>query len=587
VTALAASLRATWLRLAVSQETVAVTCLGVLVAIFATLTWHTWGDLGRDTGYDLVAGSRVAHGQLPYIDYLYYYGPLAPFLLGFAYLFGSGVTPALVFGLLVASAIVGTTYVLARTQTGPTGAFLAAAIVTPLAFAPNNLSFVLAHTYSAPLGLLCALLLALAGYQYARTRTSRWALAVGSAAGVGMLTRPDFAVAILFATAGWLLLRRRAGVALPRELALVGGPALALPLAAYAPFAIATSPHRLLFENLYPVDTMRIAGNAVVRTHAPFTAGSFATILGYLALYALGCAGLVALARLLGRRAQLGAVLFCAGALAVLAANPEAIRSRLDYVFGWIPAGALLVLALYAIRERARSMRWDAREQAALIATIVLAVIGATTYAAFFLFATRPQVAVYAAPFAAILLARLHLDELARFRGAWALGAAWLVFLAATGAFLTVKDARAKTAELHSPGGTIFVAPQDAAAYRVALARIEADTRPGEPILLVPQLTALYGLSGRTDPLPEISLLPGALPDAPSEQRAIATLDRKHVRFVITDDRRFTEYDHTSFGGSFDRRLAAWIKRNFVPVSHAATATRPVHKLVIWLRRSQ
>ena len=29
------------------------------------LTWDTWGDLGRDTGYDLVAGARVAHGQLP------------------------------------------------------------------------------------------------------------------------------------------------------------------------------------------------------------------------------------------------------------------------------------------------------------------------------------------------------------------------------------------------------------------------------------------------------------------------------------------------------------------------------------------
>ena len=584
MTAIAASLRATWVRLSISQEAVAVTALAGLVAVLAAVTWQTWGDLGRDTGYDLVAGSRVAHGELPYVDYVYYYGPLAPFVLGFAYLFGAGLTPAVVVGLVLAVAIVAATYALARTQTGPAGAFLAGAIVVPIAFAPNNLSFVLAHTYSAPLGLLCALLLALAVNRYADSGESRWAVAAGAAAGLGTLTRPDFAVAIVLAVCAWLLVRRRRGAGSARELALVAAPAVAVPLAVYIPFAAATSPHRLLFENLYPVDTMREAGNAVVRLHAPLTAGSFGTLAGRLALYALGCAVLVLLARVLNRRAAAGAVVFGALTLAVLAANPEAIRSRLVYVFAWIPAGA--AAALLALAARRRRGHLDARDETAFVSAVVLVVIGATTYASFFLFATRPQVAVYAAPFAVILLARLHLNELARFRGVFAFGVAWLVFLAAAGALLTVKDARAKSADVHAAGGTMFAAPGDAQAYELALARIAASTRPGEPILLVPQLTALYTLSGRTDPLAEISLLPGALPDAAAEQRAIATLERKHVRLVVTDSRRFTEYGHTSFGGSFDRRLAAWIRRSFVPVTHAATGTKPVHKLVVWLRRS-
>ena len=583
MTAIAASLRATWLRLSVSQEAVAVTAVAGLAAILAAATWHTWGDLGRDTGYDLVAGSRVAHGQLPYVDYVYYYGPLAPFLLGFAYLFGSGLGPAVFLGLVLALAIVAATYALARTQTGPAGALLATAIVVPLALAPNNLSFVLAHTYSAPLGLLCALLLALAAHAYAQSGEGRWALAAGTAAGLGLLTRPDFALAIGAATCAWLLARRGNG-AWTRDVLLVAGPALALPLAVYTPFAVATSPHRLLFDNLYPVDTMREAGNAVVRLHAPLTAGSFGTLAGRLALYGLGCLALSLLARRLNRRATAGAVVFGALALAVLAANPEAIRSRLIDVYGWIPAGAGLALVALAVRRRRG--RLTPRDEAALVSAVVLVVIAATTYASFFLFATRPQVAVYAAPFAAILLARLHLRELARVRGAFAFGLAWLVFLAAAGAVLTVKDARAKSAQVGGPGGTVLTAPADASAYRLALTRIEASTRPGEPILLVPQLTGLYTLSDRTNPLPEISLLPGALPDAAAEQRAIARLDAQHVRLVVTDGRRFTEYGHTTFGASFDRRLATWIRRNFTPVAHAATGTRPVHKLVVWLRRS-
>ena len=67
-----------------STDRVAIGALGLLFVALAVLTWGTWGDLGQDTGYDLVAGTRVAHGELPYVDFVYYYGPLAPFVLGLA-----------------------------------------------------------------------------------------------------------------------------------------------------------------------------------------------------------------------------------------------------------------------------------------------------------------------------------------------------------------------------------------------------------------------------------------------------------------------------------------------------------------------
>ena len=95
----------------------------------------------------------VAHGQLPYVDFVYYYGPLAPMSLGLAaVLGGAGLAPAVGLGLVIAYAIVLATYALARTQAGPLGACARGGDHRRRrVLSPTNLSFVLPHTYSATL----------------------------------------------------------------------------------------------------------------------------------------------------------------------------------------------------------------------------------------------------------------------------------------------------------------------------------------------------------------------------------------------------------------------------------------------------
>jgi hypothetical protein len=65
-------------RLTRHADALAITGSLLLAAILVVATWRTWGDLAADTGYDLLAGARLAAGELPYRDYVYYYGPLAP-----------------------------------------------------------------------------------------------------------------------------------------------------------------------------------------------------------------------------------------------------------------------------------------------------------------------------------------------------------------------------------------------------------------------------------------------------------------------------------------------------------------------------
>lgn len=583
--------RSSWLGLKVSADALAVASLAGLVALLVPLTWGTWGDPGSDTGYDLVAGVRLAHGELPYVDYLYYYGPLSPAVLGLAALVGGdGLGPAVAVGLVLAIAIVFTTYAVARIFAAPLGAFLAAAITAPVAFAPNNFSFVLPHSTSAPLAILAALVFLLGVGRYAATASGRWLAAAGASVGVVTLTRPEFVVAVAAAAALWLALRARARLTSRRELVTFIAPAVAIPAAVYGAFLAAVPPGRLLFENLYPVDTLRTGGNAILEAYAPLTAGSFADLGVKLVLYSLGAVALLLVARALEpgrrhRRLVLGLTVVAAVvAVAGSFARSETLRYGLEFAYGWIPAGAAIATGVVLWRFRRRGDGWTTRSQVELAALVVLTVLAVKTYAAFLVHAPEAQLAVYAVPFAALFLARLHLHELAATRTALTLGCLWLAFLAAAGIGLTLKDARGESAAIRGPGGALEAEPREAAVYGAALSWVLANTSAGERILAAPQLTWMYTLAEREVPLEQISLHPGALPSTEDEREAIARLEASGVRAVVIDRRDFPEYGHASFGRSFNPTLAGWIERTFEREA-VFTSGSDSPRLEAWLRR--
>jgi hypothetical protein len=585
--------RAYRLGLAVRGDTLALIGLAALSGLLVALTWGTWGDPGSDTGYDLVAGERVADGQFPYADFTYFYGPLAPFLIGVASLLGGGgLAPAIGLGLVLAGAVVGLTYALGRMLAGTTGGFLAAALTAPVAFGPSNFSFVLPHTSSTTIAVLGALVFLLGLSRYGQTGLGSWLFVAGTAAGLVALTRPEFELAVLLAAGVWLALRHRFGAATRRELVLLAGPALAVPALIYGTFLTTISPSRLLFDNLYPVDELRAGGSEIIRLHAPLTVASFAELGLKLVLYAAGAALLVAAGRLLWRQGQPSRSVLMLGAAAlglvaiVSVAREETVRYGLEFAYGWIPAGAVIAATVLVWRAARRPARFDAVAQAAAAGAVVLAVLAVKTYAGFFVHSSVPQLAVYALPFAAVFLVRLHLVELvgAR-RGAYVLGSLWLAFLTCAGVGLTLKDARAESVEMRGPGGALRAQPAQASLYQGALDWIARKTAPGDPILVAPQLTALYTLSERENPLPEISLLPGALPTAAAERTAIARLEEAGVRLAVIDRRAFPEYGHTTFGGSFDRVLDSWVQGRFVRAATLRALGSDPRTIEIWLRR--
>jgi hypothetical protein len=595
VTAAAVALRARAERLsvAVSHDAIALSGLGVLAFALLGITWGTWGDLDSDSGYDVVAGMRVADGEVPYRDFTYFYGPLSPALSGLAaFIGGSGFAPGIAIGLIVTAGIILATYALARCFVSPLAAFLAGALTLAVALIPNNYSYVLPHTHAATLGTLLLLLFLLGIVRYVQVGGQAWLAGAGVAAGLMTLTKPEVTFAAI-ATAGlWLGLRLFARQSWRRELALLAVPGALIPVLTYGGLLTVMSFHTLVFENLYPVDELKAGGDVMLGGRMPNSLYDWSVIASYVLMYAAGTAAIVAAGIALSRGGRTRRIALVAvglvGVLAVAAAfvNPEALRHGLYYVYGWIPLGALIALALLIRRYLKHRSAWDSSEQALLVCATALSAVAFTAGNGFFLHAPRPQMAVYYAPLIAIFLVRIHVVELARRPEVRVLGIAWMAFLVAAGLGLTIKDSRAETISVHGSGGSLAETPGEGALYQSAIGWIERTTKPGDPIFVSPLMTGLNVLSGRPSPLPEISMLPGALPTPQDERAAIARLDQAGVRLAVTDRRTWPGYGHTYFGGSFQRIVAGWLERNF---THAAVlrgeGVKGDRTLDIWTRR--
>jgi hypothetical protein len=575
-------------------DAVALGLLAALCLALVVVTWRTWGSVPEDAGYDLSAGARTAHGSLPYVDYTYSYGPITPLLLGG--LFGAlgvslGVAEAL--GVLLATATVAGTYAIARQRMAVAPSALAAAVVTAVAFSSGGgspiFNDVLPHTYSAPIAALFTLgaLAALTAFA-ARGRAVLLPLA-GAALGLTAVARPEAALAPVAATAVWLALRAWADQGARRSLrdaAALAAPALAVVVAGYGPFLLAVGPRRLLWTNLYPVDLLRAGGNTVIAETAPFTLHSGLQLAGFGARYAIVVLACLAIGRGGSRTGRIWLAAAGAGLVGLLALAARAgggtngaLHQLTDLAYRPVPliAAAAVVLALRPTLRRGHT--WSAAGQADLLLAAFLLAASIRTYA---LFAPGSD-AIYTFPLAAVVLVRLHvgLPRSSRTRLA---GAAWIALAACVVAALGIRDAHRDSYVVQTPHGAFRTTPAQGRPFAAALRVIERATKPGGAILVAPQLQALEVLSGRRSALRELSLLPGALPDAAAERRAIGQLEAAGVRVAVLDRRPLREYGNGSFGSTFDRVLHAWVTTRFHRVASVGGGGERPLQLDIWER---
>jgi hypothetical protein len=577
-------------RLARSADGRVVGALALALTLLVALTWRKWGNPALDAGAELTTADQVAHGKVPYEDVRYFYGPAGLYALAFAFkVFGTSFTTAFAFGLAQTVAVLAVFHALAREWLRPAAAGLATGVVMAIGFSGTPFNLVLPHTNSATFGLLFVLLELLA---LARRRP----LLAGAAAGVVGLTRPEFVLVAALAAVAWLVGtaldgdRRGALRALPR-LAL---PALAIPTVVYGLFAAAAGTNRLLTDNLWPVDFIRIAGFRSQENWAPLTASSFASTAGRALVYCALLAAVVAAAVLWSRERgagrlrallpPLGAVLMLVvldGGARAVGAFPAA-RGAVEHeakhlVLGmsWLPALALAVAAWAGLRLARRrgpvlSNAWAS--DLALIA--VAAVLGVRAYDAFN--GEASYAPYYAAPL--VLLAGILHQRIAdrwpqgRHAALGALGAvaAGLAAYALVGLY-SDNDIVVKTAR-----GSYVSNGAAAPAVQRTLDLVERRTSPEEPILALPSDGGIYFMADRPPATYELMFLPGLLDSTADERAALARLRRERVRYVVLSARDFSPYGFRTIGVDYNRTLIAGLRRNSLTVAKFGDTQRPV-----------
>jgi hypothetical protein len=202
----------------------------VLVALFAGAALISGFSILRgidpfDEGLVLQAARRAGDGQMPYRDFLWGYGPGAPYLLAaLRGLFGDSLLDWRVLRVLVDAGIATSAFVVVRRETRNAALAGVAWLLAVCALADPRTANPFAY------GLLCVLLAVL----LASSRRMVWA---GVLLGLAAAFRVDFAVYGLLAIGVAVVLRGDRRALLP-----LAGATAAISLLLYAPFLIAIGP---------------------------------------------------------------------------------------------------------------------------------------------------------------------------------------------------------------------------------------------------------------------------------------------------------------------------------------------------------
>lgn len=567
--------------------------LGALVlglALLAILTWKKWGNPALDAGAELTTAERVADGAVPYRDIRYFYGPLGLYsLAGSFQLFGTSLATAFAFGLALTAGIVGSFYALARQWLRPTVAAVCAAMVMAIGFSGTAFNFVLPHSNSATVGLLCLILALLS---LCRRRPWLAGLAIGAAG----LTRPEFLGVAALAAIVWLVagLRARGWREVLADGLRIVLPALAIPAIVLGAFAAAAGLDRLLWENLWPTDFIRVAGFRSQESWAPLTAASAFSTLGRLLVYG-GLLGAVTWAALTWRRrdgvARLAALLPPLGVLLGLALLDAAARSlglfdgareaveqetaHLTLGMTWLPALAMAAAlataaALWRRGDPPLGRSWP--DDAALVAVALL--LGLRAYDAFN--GEGSYAPYYAAPL--VLIAGILHQRIAErwpqvraaVTAALAAAALGLVLYPLVGLYSD------DNTEVRTARGSFVANDASAPALQKTLDLIDARTRPGEPILALPSDGGIYFMADRPPATYEVMFLPGLLDSRADERRTIRRLEDRGVRLTALSSRDFSNFGLPTFGVDYNRLLGEWIESGSRQIARFGAVEKPV-----------
>ena len=567
-----------WVKAVAGPLLVAATAVALAVR-----TWQIWGDPVVDFGRDVYLAWRLSEGAVIYRDVAHFNGPLASYVNAAWFdVIGTGLVQLVALNLLVLAAITTALFMICRSAGDRLAATAAAIVFLSLQgfgyFGVGTFNFVTPYSHELTFGLLLGLLAVAAAGEYARSGSSRWALAAGMCVGLSFLTKPEtflaasFAAGVGLATAGWYRTGNADGHAADHSrgrracLAAVCGGAALPPVAAFAALAAGIGPSAAadgLLRQWRMVADPRVTGLPFYQA----LSGLDAVASNLLALAAWTLGGTVALLVLawssprIGTHRSRGAIAFTAVLLAAIAASLWVPWHRIWFV---LPAGVAVTLMDSGWRLARRD--GDAGREVTTLALGTLALILLAKQG------LRPQIFHYgfalAVPAVAVcvvsLVARIP-SRLPRGAGVFRAGALGLIMAVALFHLglsqAAVEVATASSARVGVGPDALRADSRRARVLQEVIERVQRE-RVGASLAVLPEGAYLNFVLRRVNPTPFVQLMPPELITW-GEDVVLAAYRRSPPDLVVLVHHDWSEYGRGPFGEGHARNLMTWLRENY------------------------
>ncbi|HMG32563.1 MAG TPA: hypothetical protein VKM94_01390 [Blastocatellia bacterium] len=601
--------------------------VGVIAVSFAiglAVSWQRWGNPLVDCGREMNQPLRLEQGEMLYSDVRHIYGPLSPYLNAALYrVFGPSLNVLYANGILTAAVILALTYWLGRKLMGPAATTAATLSVMWLCAFKQSGNYILPYSYSALHGCtlgLAALALLVKSIRLpsvshaddeaytsapdrdgALTANSGYFVAAGIAAGLAMLSKTEMGLAAIItgvlaaALSGYPNMRKSASL-----LAKFVFPALAIIVSVYAIIALRVgwstlSRDSFLFLRSLPPELVyfnkRISGfDQPVQSLIQMSVAAIRLILLAMVAAATGLLigggrgteegnALPIMAEAGGRdsgaisAAQLWFLLVASLALFFLLPVAGAI--------GWdkgpylaMPFILLALLIVTARQAKSEIDRWGTMSGHTLVvliisfyalsslARVVLRVRSGGAYSSYLLPAS---VVMFTYAWVHGFGDRFRERKVRRAVQVIGIGLI-LADVAATAPLLAIRFREKNTYPVSTARGTIIAVPDLGQAVEEAIQFINRETKPGDPVAVLPEGTSLNFFTGRRNPLREEITTPGFLDEA-GQQRAINQLIESNTRLILVTNRPTPEFGASSIGNDYCVDLMNWVESKFEPIA--------------------
>jgi hypothetical protein len=558
----------------------------LLFVAMAARSWQKLGDPIIDMGHEVEIPARIADGQILYRDIHSYYGPLAFYINAWVLeLFGKYLSVFYGIGLFIAALIAVAVYQLVRRSLDESYAFLiTSCVLVYCTFTSGISNLVFPYSFGTTYATLAiAFAFVLLIQQLERPSYFR-VLGLGVLSGLAALAKPEFGVACIAAMLATLafgafssqekspISRRLWQAGLNALLLFIGAGVLILPVMAW--FLQYVSFEVLFGENLFPAKIFPLLQQGRDFQVSPMkTWMVWLTSARVFLLFTLPISSWLWVVNRFCRYRWQRVASVAVGIFCLWLAGRSFIFGRYDMPLNALQWSLPLLFAVVTLGFTKLSHAIGHKTALLLIAICTylialnlrcgLAGLFYEIYSVFLVVAFCLCIGLYQRYCNHTFPAKAYLLVCATLM----FGLQWRYF-------------QGYEVALTSPYGTVWTRHSSALAVRDlnrTLRFLESNLRPKDrdAVLILPEGAVLSFLSGTHSPSRQTTFFPGVLPDAAAEERFIAAMEGKHIRYVVYVDYFYDGWPWAHYK-SFNPKVHEWVTRKFRLVADFQNAQQPV-----------